>query len=79
MAVLDPPPTPYKIMKITTQQLEKIYLENTNKKACEILGIVNSTLTIHLRKRGIKLKLRERAIKLKGSNNRNKRNNENNK
>jgi len=65
--------------KITKEKLEKIYLENSNKKACEILGIVNSTLTIHLRKRGIKLKLKERTIKLKGSNNRNKRNNENNK
>jgi len=56
-------------MKIKTNELEKIYLENTNKKACEILGIVNRTLTSYLRQRG---------IKLKGSGNRNKRN-ENNK
>jgi len=51
-------------MKIKTNELEKIYLENTNKKACEILGIVNRTLTSYLRQRG---------IKLKGSGNRNKK------
>jgi hypothetical protein len=53
-------------MKIKTNELEKIYLENSNKKACEILGIVNRTLTSYLRQRG---------IKLKGSGNRNKRRN----
>jgi hypothetical protein len=53
-------------MRIKTSELEKIYLENSNKKACEILGIVNRTLTSYLRQRG---------IKLKGSGNRNKRNN----
>ena len=52
-------------MKIKTNELEKIYLENSNKKACEILGVVNATLTNYLRQRG---------IKLKGSGNRNKRN-----
>jgi hypothetical protein len=57
-------------MKIKTNELEKIYLENTNKKACEILGIVNRTLTSYLRQRG---------IKLKGSGNRNKRKKERNK
>ena len=55
MAVLDPPPTPYKIMKITKQQLEKIYLENSNKKACEILKITNATLIRYLTQHGIKL------------------------
>ena len=64
MAVLDPPPTPYKIMKITKQQLEKIYLENSNKKACEILKITNATLIRYLTQHG---------IKLKGPGNRNKK------
>ena len=53
-------------MKIKTNELEKIYFENSNKKACEILGVVNRTLTSYLRQRG---------IKLKGSGNRNKKNN----
>jgi len=57
-------------MKIKTNELEKIYLENSNKKACEILGVVNATLISYLK---------QRRIKLKGSGNRNKRNNENNK
>jgi hypothetical protein len=51
-------------MKITKQELQQIYLNNSNKKACEILKITNSTLTKYLR---------ENKIKLKGSGNRNKR------
>ena len=53
-----------KFMKITKQGLEQIYLNNSNKKACEILKITNATLTKYLRKN---------KIKLKGSGNRNKR------
>jgi hypothetical protein len=64
MAVLVPPPTPYKIMKITKQQLEKIYLENSNKKTSEILKITNPTLIRYLK---------QFNIKLKGSGNRNKK------
>jgi hypothetical protein len=51
-------------MKITKQQLEKIYLENSNKKACEILKITNATLIRYLK---------QFNIKLKGSGNRNKK------
>jgi hypothetical protein len=51
-------------MKITKQQLEKIYLENSNKKACEILKITNATLIKYLK---------QFNIKLKGSGNRNKK------
>ena len=51
-------------MKITKQELEKIYWENSNKKACEILKITNATLTKYLK---------QNKIKLKGSGNRNKR------
>ena len=51
-------------MKITKQQLEKIYLENSNKKACEILKITNATLMKYLK---------QFNIKLKGSGNRNKK------
>ena len=50
-------------MKITKQELEKIYWENSNKKACEILKITNATLTKYLK---------QNKIKLKGSGNRNK-------
>lgn len=52
-------------MKITKQELEQIYWENSNKKACEILKITNATLTKYLR---------QNKIKLKGSGNRNKKN-----
>ena len=51
-------------MKITKQELEQIYWENSNKKACQILKITNATLTKYL-------KLNK--ISLKGSGNRNKR------
>jgi len=51
-------------MKITKQQLEKIYLENSNKKTCEILKITNPTLIRYLK---------QFNIKLKGSGNRNKK------
>jgi hypothetical protein len=50
-------------MKITKQELEQIYWENSNKKACEILKITNATLTKYLK---------QNKIKLKGSGNRNK-------
>ena len=36
-------------MKITKQELEQIYWNNSNKKACEILKITNATLTKYLR------------------------------
>ena len=52
------------IMKLTKEELQKIYWENSNKKACKILGVTNSTLTKYLR---------EFNIALKGSGNRNKR------
>jgi hypothetical protein len=51
-------------MKITKQQLETIYIENSNKKACEILKITNATLIRYLK---------QFNIKLKGSGNRNKK------
>ena len=51
-------------MKITKQQLEKIYLENSNKKTSEILKITNPTLIRYLK---------QFNIKLKGSGNRNKK------
>lgn len=51
-------------MKITKEELQEIYLKNSNKKACEILKITNATLTKYLR---------ASKIKLKGSGNRNKR------
>lgn len=51
-------------MKITREELQEIYLKNSNKKACEILKITNATLTKYLR---------ASKIKLKGSGNRNKR------
>lgn len=50
-------------MKITKEELEQIYWENSNKKACEILKITNATLTKYLK---------QNKIKLKGSGNRNK-------
>lgn len=42
--------------KITKQELHDIYHSNSNKKACEILGVTNSTLTKYLRQAGIPLK-----------------------
>ena len=51
-------------MKITKEELEQIYWENSNKKACQILKITNTTLTKYLRLN---------KINLKGSGNRNKR------
>ena len=51
-------------MKITKEKLQEIYINNSNKKACKILGITNSTLTKYLRANN---------ITLKGSGNRNKR------
>ena len=53
-----------KITEITKQELLEIYSNNSNKKACEILKITNSTLTKYLR---------QNNIKLKGSGNRNKK------
>ena len=51
-------------MKISKQKLQEIYINNSNKNACKILGITNATLTKYLR---------ANKIKLKGSGNRNKR------
>lgn len=51
-------------MKITKEELEQIYWKNSNKKACQILKITNTTLTKYLRLN---------KINLKGSGNRNKR------
>jgi len=53
-----------KITEITKEELLNIYHNNSNKKACEILKITNSTLTKYLR---------QNKIKLKGSGNRNKK------
>lgn len=41
---------------ITKEELKKVYLDNSNKKACEILKITNATLTKYLRKNKITLK-----------------------
>lgn len=43
-------------LTITKEELESIYLENSNKKACEILKITNATLTKYLRANNITLK-----------------------
>lgn len=43
-------------LTITKQELENIYRENSNKKACQILKITNSTLTKYLRANNIALK-----------------------
>lgn len=42
--------------QITKEELAEIYYNNSNKKACEILGVTNSTLIKYLRKANIKLK-----------------------
>lgn len=42
--------------QITTKELQEIYNNNSNKEACKILGITNSTLTKYLRQAGIPLK-----------------------
>jgi phage antirepressor YoqD-like protein len=53
-----------KITEITKEELLNIYHNNSNRKACEILKITNSTLIKYLR---------QNNIKLKGSGNRNKK------
>lgn len=40
-------------MKISKKELEKIYTENLNKKAAEILGISKSTLFNMIKRCGI--------------------------
>jgi len=42
--------------QITKEELSNIYHKNSNKEACKILGVTNSTLTKYLRKAGISLK-----------------------
>lgn len=43
-------------LTITKEELAKIYWENSNKKACQILKITNATLTKYLRVNNIMLK-----------------------
>lgn len=44
------------IKKITKEKLEKIYTENTNIKACEILGVNRMTLMGMIERAGIEKK-----------------------
>lgn len=43
-------------MKITKEELQKLYHENENKFVCKKLDITNATLISYLRKFDIKLK-----------------------
>lgn len=42
--------------ELTKKELERIYLYNTNDKACEILGVTKVTLLKYVRAAGIKTK-----------------------
>jgi hypothetical protein len=42
--------------KLTKKELESIYYENTNDRACEILGVTKVTLLKYIRLAGIKTK-----------------------
>lgn len=44
------------MLKITKEQLEKIYRENSFKEACEILNISSMTLLKYIKLAGIKPK-----------------------
>jgi len=43
-------------MKLTKEDLQNIYENNTSKKACDILGVSPATLRKYLVERGIPLK-----------------------
>jgi len=43
-------------MTITKEELERLYMNNSNKFVCEKLGITNTTLITYLKKNGIKTK-----------------------
>jgi hypothetical protein len=44
------------MLKITSRELEQLYLENSNKYVCEYLGITTSTLVRYLKRYNIGLK-----------------------
>ena len=44
------------IKKITKEQLEKLYRNNTNKDCCKILGVAETTLLTLLAEAGIEKK-----------------------
>ncbi len=42
--------------QITKSELESLYRNNTNEKACEVLGVSKATFLSYLKKADIKLK-----------------------
>jgi len=42
--------------QVTKEELEKIYMDNTNKEAADILGVSNVTLIEMIKRAGIELK-----------------------